>query len=208
MDGRDWLDKVVGVAIGVATNIIPGSTDLRNRYEPNDARDYNTTLKTVDNTAAVVGAGAMILGADEMAAGASLAAGGLLATVSIVGAEGGVPAMAAGGTIALKGAITTGAGALLMSNSAANQKAGYDYGKKENNSNTGTQTDNLPKLPKGKGSVDPSQRDPKRVYSKSEKADMLKNQGGKCAGCGDTKTVKEVEGQQKKMELQFAKIVI
>ena len=52
----------------------------------------------------------------------------------------------------------------------------------------------LSKPPRGKGAVPPSQRDPKRVYSKSEKAEMLKDQGGRCIQCGEKKTVDEVHG--------------
>jgi hypothetical protein len=52
----------------------------------------------------------------------------------------------------------------------------------------------LPKPPRGRGAVPPNKRDPKRVYSKSEKAEMLKNQGGRCAQCNEKKTVDEVHG--------------
>ena len=41
----------------------------------------------------------------------------------------------------------------------------------------------LPKLPTGAGSVPPSQRDPQRRFSPREKAEQLRAQGGKCAGC-------------------------
>lgn len=52
----------------------------------------------------------------------------------------------------------------------------------------------IPKSPTGKGSVSPGERDPKRLFSKSEKAEMLEKQGGKCAQCGEAKTVDEVHG--------------
>jgi RHS repeat-associated protein len=52
----------------------------------------------------------------------------------------------------------------------------------------------IPKPGKGKGSVSPAQRDAKRVYTKTEKSKMLEKQEGKCAGCGEKKTVDEVEG--------------
>ncbi len=53
---------------------------------------------------------------------------------------------------------------------------------------------NITKPPTGKGSVSPDQRDPKRVYSKNEKQEMLDDQGGNCAQCGESKTVDEVQG--------------
>lgn len=145
-DGQDWWDVVAGAAIGVATNIVPGSTGLRNMFVPTDAEDYNATLKAVDNTAAVAGAGAMILGADEMAAGGAVAVGGLAVSTTGAGAVVGLPAAAAGGAVALKGAIVTGAGAVLMGNAAANQKAGYNYGNSSSSSsssNTGKGKNNL-----------------------------------------------------------------
>jgi len=50
----------------------------------------------------------------------------------------------------------------------------------------------LPKLPRGKGSVPPSQRDPKRGLNKTQRADLLESQDGKCAGCKEPKSVDEV----------------
>ena len=55
----------------------------------------------------------------------------------------------------------------------------------------------LPKSGKGKGSVAPSQRDPKRFYSKSERGKLLEKQDGKCAGCGEKKKVEQVQGHHK-----------
>ena len=138
-DGNDWMDILAGAAIGAVTNIVPGSTGLRNSYTPNDAGHYNATLRAVDNTAAVVGAGAMILGADEMAAGGATVLVGAGFTATGAGAPLGIPTMIGGGTVAVKGAITAGAGALLMSNSAANKNAGYNYGGAQNKGSAQTQ---------------------------------------------------------------------
>ena len=154
-DGKDWWDIVAGAAIGVATNIVPGSTSLRKNYNPNDAEDYNATLKTVDNTAAVAGAGAMILGADEMAAGGAAVAVGAGASSTGVGSTVGVPTMIGGGVVMVKGAITVGAGAMLMSNSAANKNAGYEYGKSNSNSNKSNNTN--PSLSNTKSAVKEAQ---------------------------------------------------
>lgn len=51
----------------------------------------------------------------------------------------------------------------------------------------------IPKPGKGRGSVSPAERDPKRVWTKDERADMLEKQDGKCAQCGAPKTVDEVQ---------------
>jgi RHS repeat-associated protein len=50
----------------------------------------------------------------------------------------------------------------------------------------------LPKLPKGKGSVPPDQRDPKRVPTESEKKKMYDERGQKCEGCDQPKDIKEL----------------
>jgi RHS repeat-associated protein len=136
-DGNTWGDIVVGFAIGVATNIIPGSTSLREHYTPDEPDDYNSTLRAVDNTAATAGASAVILGSGEMAAGGTMAAGGLVATASVVGAPAGVPVAIGGGALALKGAATAAAGGIVIVNASANKAAGYNYG------NTGKGKNNL-----------------------------------------------------------------
>ena len=53
---------------------------------------------------------------------------------------------------------------------------------------------NIPKPPKGKGSEPPSARDPKRLYTKKEKAEGLEKQDGQCAQCGQPKKIDEVDG--------------
>lgn len=57
-----------------------------------------------------------------------------------------------------------------------------------------TKVGKLPKPAKGKGSVPPDKRDPKRTYTKKEKAEMLEAQDNKCPQCGENKTVDEVDG--------------
>lgn len=56
----------------------------------------------------------------------------------------------------------------------------------------------LPKSPKGKGSVPPNQRDPKRKWTKKERGEMLDKQDGTCADCGQSKSVDEVHAHHKK----------
>jgi RHS repeat-associated protein len=55
----------------------------------------------------------------------------------------------------------------------------------------------LPSPGKGRGTVPPGQRDPKRLYSKDDIAGKLEQQGGKCAKCGVPKKASEVRGHHK-----------
>jgi RHS repeat-associated protein len=66
---------------------------------------------------------------------------------------------------------------------------------------------NLPKAGKGKGTVPPSQRDPKRVWTKKERVEQLKKQEGKCANCGQPKTVDETQGHHEKRHADGGKTV-
>jgi RHS repeat-associated protein len=56
---------------------------------------------------------------------------------------------------------------------------------------------NVPKPPKGQGSTPPNQRDPKRTWTRAENQKKLDQQNGKCAQCGDPKTVNETQGHHK-----------
>ena len=135
-DGRTAWDKVVGGFVGIATNIIPGSTGLRTLYSPTDASDYNNTLQAADATAMALG-GVMVKGGGAaVAVGGTAVVGGL--TVSAVSggtaAIGGVPVATGGAALADAGAKTALAGGVLMMNSAANASQGYNYGDKSSNS--------------------------------------------------------------------------
>lgn len=55
----------------------------------------------------------------------------------------------------------------------------------------------VPKTPTGRGSGAPSDRDPKRTYSRGKTNEMLQDQGGKYAGCGETKPLSEIDGHHK-----------
>ncbi len=57
--------------VGAVTNIIPGTSGLRDVYTPNDSRDYNDALEACDNAAAVAGA-VMALDGTTKAMGAQL----------------------------------------------------------------------------------------------------------------------------------------
>jgi hypothetical protein len=129
-DGKDWKDKVIGVVVGVATNVIPLSTGLRNLYSPNDASDYNNTLQAVDNTTIVVGTALIIDGGIDIAAGQATAAAGAAITVGTagLGSEVGVPVAAAGEVLSGVGVAKAAAGAITLFNGANNASKGYNYG--------------------------------------------------------------------------------
>lgn len=103
-DGRDNWDVVWGYSIGLATNVIPGTGFLRDRYSPNDLSDYNNALQGVDNASIVVGSGMIDVG------GTGMVIGGAAVTVG------------SGGAAAV-------AGTVLMTNGKQNQDAGYNRGK-------------------------------------------------------------------------------
>lgn len=81
-NGEDVWDKVIGYTIGTCTNIIPGSSGLRDVYHPSDSRDYNDALRISDNIA--FGAGLIMVGAGTTGTGAgtSLVVGGGAISVS------------------------------------------------------------------------------------------------------------------------------
>jgi RHS repeat-associated protein len=56
----------------------------------------------------------------------------------------------------------------------------------------------LPDPGKGKGSVPPEKRDPKRVATEKEKQEMLDKRGEKCEGCDNPATTKTVRAHHKK----------
>jgi RHS repeat-associated protein len=73
-----------------------------------------------------------------------------------------------------------------------NSNNGTNGSQGANNSQTSNASPPIPKPPTGKGTVPPDQRDPKRVFSRTERSDRLDKQNGKCAQCGADKTVDEV----------------
>ncbi len=115
-DGNDWWDTVVGTAIGVVTNVVPGSTSLRNSYTPTDAADYNSALRNTDAAAMVVGEGMVKGGSGAIASGLAVAAVAGTASLALVDAPLTV--------------IVAAGGVVLMANGAANTSQGYNYGEK------------------------------------------------------------------------------
>lgn len=161
-DGKDWIDRIAGIVMGVVTNTVPASTGLRNLYTPNNTSDYNNTLKGTDATAMVTGSIMIAVGITEIGAGGgTAAAGGAVAATGVGASVGGVVA-GAGGIVAGVGAAEVVGGAVLLGNGLINSKAGYDYGKVSEIRGTGG----------GKNSPHANQ---KAKESASQKYDTAKN---------------------------------
>ena len=128
-EGLDWRDKIVGGIIGAATNIVPGSSPIRDFYAPNDASDYNQALRIADNVAFAIGGAAIVGGEFGVGAGTSVALAGAATASTIVAAPEGAAAVA-GGALTIAGSeALKGAGVMLMANSASNKAGGYERGK-------------------------------------------------------------------------------
>lgn len=132
-DGRDPKDKVVGFGIGLLTNIIPGTGELRDRYSPTDPDDYNNALRNVDNAAIVLGSGMIDAGGGGMAMGGAIAVSGLTVTAVSGGtaAIAGLPTAVVGETLVEAGTATASTGAVLMANGNKNRNEGYNRGKSQ-----------------------------------------------------------------------------
>ena len=131
--GQSIKDAVVGYAVGFVTNIIPGTTGLRDSYTPTDAVDYNNALQTTDLFAGVAGVTLSESGEGMMITGTavgSLAASTTMATAG-ASAEVTVPLAAVGKTTALVGLGAKTLGVTLMGNSAKNVSQGYNRGKEK-----------------------------------------------------------------------------
>jgi RHS repeat-associated protein len=130
-DGKSWYDTVIGYAIGATTNIVPGTSRLRDSYSPDDASDYNSALRTADNTAEAVGEFITVAGVIGTTVGATMTFSGTGAAVSSAGtlAVVAVPVAVAGMKVTAVGMTAAASGMMMMSNSAANKSGGYERGK-------------------------------------------------------------------------------
>ena len=113
-EGLGWWDKAIGFITGIVTNIIPGSSPLRDVYSPSDAADYNSGLLQADIAtmkAAQVGGRT---GTGAMATGVTIAASGAVAVTTVGGAPVGAGIGGVGATVATAGVEIASAGMLLV----------------------------------------------------------------------------------------------
>jgi RHS repeat-associated protein len=101
LDGRDWLDKVVGFTNAIVDNAT--GIDRRGSFSPTDAADYNTWQDMGD-------VASVLMGASETDTGAGIAAGSVAVTVGSGGISLEVtgPALVGGTLLATHGSIMTG----------------------------------------------------------------------------------------------------
>ena len=128
-DGLDWKDKAKGYAIGVITNIVPGTSALRDAVTVTDASDFNGALERTDRASMVVAASMVGGGAGMVAAGEYAAATGGAVALSGAGAPAGAVVATGGATLIAAGAATATAGTMLMANAGKNAAEGYDRGR-------------------------------------------------------------------------------
>jgi RHS repeat-associated protein len=130
-DGKDDLDKVVGFAYGIITNLIPGTDFLRDGYTPNNTADYNSGLKSADKTTALVGTIMLLDGGKDVATGLGVASVGVVATAYTGGGTAPAAVISTGGGVAVAatGAAKMGVGAVILSNTSSNSSKGYNRGK-------------------------------------------------------------------------------
>ena len=153
-DGLDWKDKAKGYSIGVITNIVPGTSALRDAVTVTDASDFNRALERTDRASMVVGASMVGGGADMVAAGEYAAATGGAVALSGAGAPAGVVVATGGATLIAAGAATATAGTMLMANAGKNASEGYDRGTSGGSVNQMKQRVNKGQAPKSITRVD------------------------------------------------------
>ena len=142
--GCDRLDIVSGWFIGIATNIIPGTSGLRDSYTPNNDTDYNNALQGADNAMTVIGEGMSDAGKGGIAVGTAIAATGEAVVVCSGGsaALAGGTAVVAGVTLTSASAVVGAVGSTVKMNATSNKSGGYNKGnnnKKPESTNVNSQ---------------------------------------------------------------------
>ena len=180
----DILSSSFGVAVGFTDNLF--GTNLRDNVSlGSNQQAFQAGLNVADK-------GSLVGGATMVVGGGAVAAGGGTVSLTVVGASVGVPAT-------LAGSVVAGAGVWINQNAVkhlqeSQAKANSTDGTTTTANNTTPTNTTIPTPPKGKGSVEPSQRDPQRAFTEKQKSTMLDKQGGNCVVCNEKKTVKEVAG--------------
>ena len=128
-EGADFWDKVLGYTIGLATNFIPFSGNLRDVYAPTDPTDYNNALKMADSVSEVAGSAMVVGGAAAVAARSATAEAGLIVSATGIGSTAGLVTVAAGGVIDVTGTLSVTAGTAVVLSARNNSSKGYERGK-------------------------------------------------------------------------------
>jgi RHS repeat-associated protein len=189
------MDAVAGFVVGTATNLVPGSTNWRNSYTPNNADTYNNALRVTDIVETTIAIPLIADGLKNVTIGGTTTVVGAGASATGVGAVAGVPTIVVGGTITATGAVEIAAGAMFMINGPNNMAAGYDYGRTDNS--TPSKKVNPKKAAREKAKAKRDQQPASEDYAKY-KAKEIEKTGGKEArrAAHDKKEVKRVNGRR------------
>ena len=142
-DGQAWYDAVVGVGIGIATNLGMGSgnnpvggiaTRMVVGCYVTDASDYNYGLQVADAGMMAIGDGLDNTGKAMIGAGLAVAATSTQAMATSGGTNVEVtgPASLGGLIEATAGAVVSGTGQAIKAMAVTNATAGYNYGDQSN----------------------------------------------------------------------------
>ena len=127
-DGRDGWDKIMGYGIGIITNIIPGSSGLRDSYAPTNTFDYNSSLQAADHVSVIAGGLMITAGAAGASAGTSMVAGGATVAATGIGAPEGAAIALSGATVDGISIATGLVGTSIVIQAMLNTSQGYDRG--------------------------------------------------------------------------------
>ena len=132
-DGRDGWDKIMGYGIGIITNIIPGSSGLRDSYAPTNTFDYNSSLQAADHVSVIAGGLMITAGAAGASAGTSMVAGGATVAATGIGAPEGAAIALSGATVDGISIATGLVGTSMVLQAVSNISQGYDRGSESQN---------------------------------------------------------------------------
>ena len=187
--GKQVLAVTTGAVNAWSSNQVLGV----GRINSNSLSGTTNLTKSLFNVGQAVGDGISIVTGileEGLAAGGELASLGFATPLAIPVAVHGASAIGMGAYNLIKGPPTPTANSSSSAKPTTNKPV---EAKPSAQSQPAIQ-----KPPKGKGSVPPSQRDPKRLYTEKQKAEMLEKQNGNCANCGEPLPVKKSVGHHKK----------
>jgi len=123
--------SVKGFALSMTDDVM--GTDFRIKYGSN-SQEYRNGVTAGHATSTVVSVLAMAEGGGDIEAGGAILASGEVATTSIVGSEYGIPAMALGGGLILKGTLQVAGATVVLKNTMNNAKSDMSANSRSSNS--------------------------------------------------------------------------
>src|SRR5664280_112845 len=165
-DGNGILDKILGYAVGIATNLTSPAISYTARSAVGglveNASDYNNGLQNADTQVIAAGNAMQNGGKAITVVGLSTAALAGTASLAVVDAPVTVPVAAGGVVVAGVGVAATATGMVLEANGTSNAAAGYNYGEPKGESKGSlSETKEAIKEAKGKIGLEPTESLPK-----------------------------------------------